>query len=240
MASSQPPGGKRSYVWDYFVSAPPDSSDPSQPKRKCKKCAYTCKPKGGSTASMQYHLSTKHGVTKESHEQQEHDSDVQMVSDNPKSISKVSKLVKQPSMDSYCASNRFTTERWYTDMVVLDGWSANSITNSNFVKASCTAMRLRHFKSHNSVQKGVLDCIDGMRMEAKKDIEVMLKSEERFSVMADEWTSVRNRRYMNVTVKTSRITENLGLVRCRGSVTAKVVSDMVKVSVSPILLESCY
>ena len=39
------------------------------------------------------------------------------------------------------------------------------------------------------------------------------------------------RRYLNVCVKSSSHTANLGLVRCRGTVTAKMTAEMVKVSI---------
>jgi hypothetical protein len=50
--------------------------------------------------------------------------------------------------------------------------------------------------------------------------------------MADEWTSIRNRRYLNVIISSTSYTANLGLVRCTGSVTAK---EVVKVSFSTFL-----
>ncbi len=41
-------------------------------------------------------------------------------------------------------------------------------------------------------------------------------------VIVDEWTSVSNKRYLNVILKSDLDTHNLGLVRCKGSVTSKV------------------
>ncbi len=42
---------------------------------------------------------------------------------------------------------------------------------------------------------------------------------------------VHCRRYMNVYVKSHTFTANLGLVRCKGSVTAKVTAEIVKVGI---------
>jgi hypothetical protein len=61
----------------------------------------------------------------------------------------------------------------------------------------------------------------------------LLQAGERFSLIADEWTSIRNRRYLNVCLKTDKETYNLGLVRCKGSITSVLTAEMVKVSKLP-------
>jgi hypothetical protein len=69
-----------------------------------------------------------------------------------------------------------------------------------------------------------------MKVETKWVLALKIEGGERFSVLADEWTSLWNRQYLNVIVTSSSYSANLGLVRCKGSVTAKVVADMIRVS----------
>jgi hypothetical protein len=91
-------------------------------------------------------------------------------------------------------------------------------------------MRIKHFQAHSTVAKVVMDFIKKMKEDTQKKLAEQFNAGERYSVIADEWTSIRNRRYLNVCVKSSKETVNLGLVRCKGSVTCKVTAEMVKVS----------
>jgi hypothetical protein len=75
-----------------------------------------------------------------------------------------------------------------------------------------------------------MEFIKQMKEMTVKELAKKFAAGERFSAIADEWTSIRNRRYMNICIKSSSYTANLGLVRCKGSVTSQVVSEMVKVS----------
>jgi hypothetical protein len=223
-------GAKRSFVWDYFepVGTDTDSSD-SAKKKKCKKCAFACTPRTGSTSSMAFHLLHSHGISKESHTHSQQALG-ESEQDQARASASASKLVKQPSVTSFCATKNRSAEEWCTRQVVMDGLSLRQLAQSEFQRAACTAMRLKHFKSAGAVGKIVMEHIAKMKEDTKKDLAEQLKAGERLSVIADEWTSIRNRRYLNVCVKTSKYTANLGLVWCRGSVTSKAVAEMVKVS----------
>jgi hypothetical protein len=222
----QPVGAKRSFVWDYFQ---PLESDSSARKKKCMRCPFVCTPKSGSTSSMAFHLLHSHGISKETHSRQQGEAEEQEDQVQVSGSSTV-KLVKQPSVNSYCATKNRSAKEWFTRQVVMDGLSLRQLAQSEFQRAACTAMRLKHFKSATAVGKAVMEFIGKMKENTKKDIAQQFNAGERFSVIADEWTSIRNRRYLNVCVKSSKFTANLGLVRCQGSVTSKVVAEMVKVS----------
>lgn len=62
----------------------------------------------------------------------------------------------------------------------------------------------------------------------KAEIKSEIKEGSRFCVTFDEWTSSRNRRYMNLILNgTGSKIWNLGLVRCKGSMTAEKCLDAV-------------
>lgn len=226
---------KRSYVHEYFetVESAGAESDKDQPKKKkCKRCHFVCTPKSSSTSSMQFHLFNSHGISKTSHEVSESEKELDQASASG------SKLEKQPSVASFCATKNRSAEEWITRQVVIDGLSLRQLAQSEFQVAACMAMRIKHFKAHSTVGKIVMDFIQKMKEETKQKLTEQFNAGERFSVIADEWTSIRNRRYMNVCVKSSTETVDLGLVRCKGSITSRVTVEMVKVSL--LLIINCY
>lgn len=54
----------------------------------------------------------------------------------------------------------------------------------------------------------------------------------RFSLTMDEWTSVRNRRYMNVNVREGSSVWNLGLIRAFGSCPASKCLEILELKLS--------
>ena len=54
-------------------------------------------------------------------------------------------------------------------------------------------MKLKHYKSHVSVGKVATEFIHGMIDDTKKELASRFRAGERFSVIADEWTSIRGR-----------------------------------------------
>jgi hypothetical protein len=70
-----------------------------------------------------------------------------------------------------------------------------------------------------------------MREETKCELKDLFDKGLRFSVITDEWTSIRNRRYLNVCVATNSRYINLGLARCWGSMTAKRTALLIQVIV---------
>jgi hypothetical protein len=167
---------------------------------------------------MVFHLLHKHDIAKKS-ESEENLLKLRDVTG--------SKILQQRPLSF---SNR-SSEEWCTRQIVQDGLSLRQVSSSEFQAAACSAMRLKHFKSHTTVGKIVLEFIEQMKEKTRKELAEKLKAGERFSVIADEWTSIRNRRYLNVCVKSSSYTANLGLVRGKGTITSNVVTEMVQVSV---------
>lgn len=207
---------KRSFVHDYFEPDQSEGSAVKSKKMKCKQCIYTCVPKDGSTTAMSFHLRQSHGISKP------------IVSDP--SEDKDNGGLKQPSIASVYAAKRRSVDEWLTRQVALDGLTLRQLASSEFQEAACLAMRLKHFRSPTKIGNVVMEHIQKLKDETKEKLAKQFQAGERFSVVADEWTSIRNRRYINVCLKTDKETFNLGLARCKGKVTAQVTAEMVKVS----------
>lgn len=83
--------------------------------------------------------------------------------------------------------------------------------------------------SPNTIRRMMITYSQSVHTKIKAEIKSELSGGSRFCVTFDEWTSCRNRRYMNLILhgKGSKIW-NLGLVRCKGSMTAEKCLDVVK------------
>jgi DNA-binding protein len=114
-------------------------------------------------------------------------------------------------------------------MAVEDGFSFNQIASSEFVSVGFGNLGLKHPKSRNTVSNYVNNFIATMETETKKEFVKAFQNGERFSIVIDEWTSVRNRRFLNVCVVTMDSCTNLGLARCRGSMTAFRTTELLQV-----------
>jgi hypothetical protein len=68
-----------------------------------------------------------------------------------------------------------------------------------------------------------------MQKETKNSLKEAFNGGERFAIVIDEWTSIRNHLFLNVCVVTDDSCTNLGLARCRGSMTAIKTAELVQV-----------
>jgi len=84
-------------------------------------------------------------------------------------------------------------------------------------------------KSRETVKKMVMDHGNRIRETVCKEIEQLKTAGKRFSLTFDEWTSTRNRRYMNVNVHAAEGEFwNLGMVRVHGSMPAEKCVTMLE------------
>jgi hypothetical protein len=128
----------------------------------------------------------------------------------------------------FLSQNR-TLEEWYTRLAVEDGLSFNQIASSEFLGVTFNALGFKNKKSRSRVSVCVNDFIANMQKETKNSLKEAFNGGERFSIVIDEWMSIRNHRFLNVCVVTDDSCTNLGLARCRGSMTAKKTAELVQV-----------
>jgi hypothetical protein len=126
-------------------------------------------------------------------------------------------------------------EEWYTRLAVEDGLSFNQIASSEFLGVAFNALGLKHKQSRSKVSICVNNFITKMQDEVRDKLKQDIDQGERFSIVIDEWTSIRNHRFLNVCILTSTTCTNLGLARCHGSMTATRTVQLVKVTYLPYI-----
>lgn len=85
------------------------------------------------------------------------------------------------------------------------------------IPSSPSSVRERVIRYYGHVKQGIID-----------EIKKCKKSNQKFSISLDEWTSGANRRYLNVNLHLSNRFWNLGLLRITGACTAEVCLQMIK------------
>jgi hypothetical protein len=133
------------------------------------------------------------------------------------------------SLQRFLTNKQRTAEEWCTRLAVVDGLSFNQIASSEFVAKGFSNLGLKHPKSRNTVSTHVNTYIKGMVKDTKEELVKAFENGVRFSVVIDEWTSINNHRFLNVCVVTMDTCHNLGLARCRGSMTAVRTIELLQV-----------
>jgi len=210
--STKMPKVKTSWVWDFFVACP-DSKD-----RKCKRCPYIDRSKS-TTSAMAVHLRDAHKISRPADDSDEQQQNVAQAGPPPVS-----------SLQRFLTNKMRTAEEWCTRLAVEDGLSFSQISSSEFIAKGFSNLGLKHPKSRNTVSTHVNTYIKGMVKDTKAELLKAFKNGVRFSIVIDEWTSINNHRFLNVCVVTEDTCHNLGLARCRGSMTAVRTIELLQVN----------
>jgi hypothetical protein len=120
-------------------------------------------------------------------------------------------------------------EEWYARMAVENGLSFNQMASSEFISQGFRNLGMKPKKSRSWISVSVNNFISQLQKETKDKLKVDFEGGKRFSLVVDEWTSVSNHRYLNICLVTDSSCTNLGLARCRGSMTATKTVELVEV-----------
>lgn len=111
-------------------------------------------------------------------------------------------------------------------MVALDGFSINGVTKSTFIRESLSAKGYSLPRDNSSVMAMVHEFYDVAKQQTKEQI--AKQKETKFSATLDEWTSLKNQRYLNVNIHAANGKfYNLGLIRIKNSCPAEVVIELM-------------
>ena len=73
-----------------------------------------------------------------------------------------------------------------------------------------------------------VDLLPMYKLEKSKDI-ARISNKNRFSLSLDEWTSIKNQRYVGLNLHLNDVTlQSLGMVRIKGTMTAECCLDLIK------------
>jgi hypothetical protein len=230
-------------VWHYFLQR----SD--REKAKCKLCikATEIATAGGSTSGLSRHLLAKHNIDLKSKKSSScSDSEAQSnqkqdaVGGKPEGEHDVPSGKRSRITQYFRSSSDVTMAVRVTRLVAVDGLSLRVLSASQDIRAGLMALNCSVPKNPRTIRQAVLTHIDDLRQSYCRMFRELLEKDARVSVTLDEWTSVANRRYLNVTVRQPQQlppgvvdqaqlpVRNLGLVRLRGSATAEVLKEALK------------
>ena len=124
-------------------------------------------------------------------------------------------------------------EQIVAKLVAHDGISINAITKSEFIRNSISSLGFCLPKCHKAVLRLVMNYCTTIKCDLKNKIANFKSEQRKFSLSIDEWTSVRNRRYMNVNIYyEDGESDNLGLVRIQGSCPSEKVYELLNAKLS--------
>jgi hypothetical protein len=191
-----------SEVWKHFRK---NSSDGIGSCTICgKKIQFT-----GSTTGMLYHLRKVHGKLVDKQEKEKEVTKIAKVSGKT-SAQKISAFLKKESIGEVISK-----------LAALDGFSFHALVNSSFIRSAMSEKGLEFPKNHKQAIQLVKTFSSCIKTELKTNFNSMVSTEKRFSITLDEYTSLKNRRFINVNVHQENEHWNLGLKRISGSLPAE-------------------
>jgi hypothetical protein len=203
-----------SFAWKYFVKCEKEDS------AVCNKCKSVLKCKGWSTSGLIRHLSKKHNINKPSDILGKRPAEEEASTSN-KRLPVQTKLT--------FAIRKETCAEIVTKLATLDGISINSITKSQFIRQSLFDKGFCLPKNPSHVMDLVHSQYDNIKDRVCSEITSCLNSGSRFSLSLDEYTSLNNRRYLNINVhRNDGKFWNLGMVKINGSMPAEIAVDSVR------------
>lgn len=185
----------------------------------CLKCNKIITCKSSSTSGLHRHMERIHNMKRREHEA-------------PKE--------QPPAKKTRTLHNFFNTssspeslEQIVAKLAAKDGIPINAITKSEFIRNSISRLGFHLPKCHKAVLGLVMKYCTKIKSDLKIKIENFKSAQRKFSLSIDEWTSVRNRRYMNIHIYyDDGQSDNLGLVRIQESCPAEKVYELVNAKLS--------
>lgn len=202
-------GPPKSRIWKHFQRSSDD-------KAQCLLCSGHVYCKGGSTSTMWKHLNNFH-----EYEAKEIHLELEQEQSQPAKKAKTSVKPQRSMMDFV---KRKSIEERMAKAIALDGISPFTIARSEFFGEACTALGLNLPKSHKTIMEMAHTFFKEAREETIREIKA---SGVKFSLTMDEWTSIANKRFLNVNIHSGSISFNLGLIRIQKSCPAEEVKRLM-------------
>lgn len=173
---------ERTPVWEYFLR------EQTGELAKCKKCQKLLKTTGGSTSSLHKHMSSIHSVVIKSVKRPPPDSTTPLAKRNTSSIT------------NYLTVHDNSLEAVLARMTAGDGLPFRIFATSVEMRKSLASRGFEVPKSANTIRDMVMKYGQSIRQKYKIELQGLKLQGKQFSLSFDEWTSTKNRRYLNVNV----------------------------------------
>ena len=193
-------------VWEYF-----QKTSGSEESARCKVCQVVIKCKGSSTSGLIRHLRSKHNIitTKKSVGQSQ------------------PSMRRQKTIDTMFSSKK-SVQEVIAKMADVDGIPFHVIENSEFIRKSLATQGLKLTYHHGCArEKTSLFCVEA-KSKIKATFAERKKNGEKFCLSLDEYTSISNKRYLNINVHGENASVwNLSLVRIHHALPAETLLELV-------------
>lgn len=199
-------------VWRFFLT------NKERNKAKCSKCMRIIKTEGSSTSAMHSHMMSQHKInTLKRRINVKTSSEINNnVSSTPTSKVKLNEFFLNAEKESL--------EEIIATMASLDGISFNLFCTSEDIRKGLNARGFKDIAtSPNTIRKMVLSYAEKIRQATTTQFGRLKSEGNKFSITTEEWTSLRNSRYINVNIHSDKDTWNLGLGRGFGKLNAEKV-----------------
>jgi len=207
-------------VWKYFKKVR------AEDKAICSKCNKTLSCKGSTTSSLIRHLKTNHAIIREFDDENIKNNNSDTLK-SPIDVTKKRKIETQGLMTAFL--KKTSMGEILAKLVAIDGLSIHSIVKSSFIRESFLRQGYSLPKNNKSIMKFIVEFYYEKKQEMVEYFQTLIKENRKFSLTLDEWSSKRNRRYLNVNIHESDGQPyNLGLVRIYGSCPAEKTMELVE------------
>ncbi|GFX53531.1 general transcription factor II-I repeat domain-containing protein 2A [Trichonephila clavipes] len=129
---------------------------------------------------------------------------------------------KKPLLSYFLKEKKETLEEIVSKLVCVDGFTVNAITKSNFIRKSLHDKGYSFPPDPSDVMKLEYKQYNVIKARVTNEISSKLNAGLRCSLTLDEFTSLKNRRYLNINVHFNEgEIFNLGMLRISGSFSAE-------------------
>lgn len=199
-------------IWGYFLR------DKSGEFAKCKTCKFNkeLKTGGGSTSGLHKHMMSVHSIN--TLKKPASDVNISSIASNS---SNSANNAKKSVITSFFNLDDNSLDAVLARMTAVDGLPFRIFVTSVELRKSLSARGFDVPKSESTIRYMVIKYGKIIRQKLAVELQRLKSKGERFSLSFDEWTSTRNRRYLNLNLHIKGKHWNLGLLRVHGSLPAE-------------------
>ena len=196
-----------SAVWTEFTRV-------NDKEAKCKTCKKLIKCVGGSTSGLARHLATHRPST--------------VTSSGAGESSETGPSNKQTKLMSFFAAKKPLKEI-LAELTAVDGFSFNAIAKSAYLRHALENDGHKLPKNPYEISQLVQEYAAEKQSNLVNAFKMMVQNAgARFSLTMDEYTSLQNKRFMNINLHTEDEHWNLGVFRIEGSMTSERVVELLQ------------
>ena len=107
-------------------------------------------------------------------------------------------------------------------LLAVDLLPMYKLEKSKDIQNGWAAQGLKIPTTRKAMKKMFLSFTDKIKTNFKQELAARISNKNRFSISLDEWTSIKNQRYVGLNLHLNDVTlQSLGMVRIKGPMTAE-------------------